>query len=111
MVIRADGGVEAEGKAIGTIHRDGRFVAADGKEVGRLQADGRISGGSMPELGGLTIDPDGIVKKDGQPVMTLGTDGVMSPVGGETKIRLVGPAAGRRAAVFVFLIASLPAAQ
>jgi len=54
----------------------------------------------------MTIAPDGVVMKAGQPLIAIDPAGVATPIGGEAMIRLDGPREGRRAAMFVFLVAS-----
>ena len=106
MVLYADGTVEFQGKAVATVHADGRLVDGAGKELARLAADGRIGGGAPEPLRAMTIGPDGVVARDGKPLIAIDEAGVATPIGGAAMIRLDGPPEGRRAPRFVFLVAS-----
>jgi hypothetical protein len=106
MVLGADGTVQFEGKTVGTVHADGRLVDPAGKELARLEPDGRIGGGAPEPLRAMTISPEGVVLKDGKPLITIDAAGVATPIGGQAMIRFEGPPEGRRAAMFAFLVAS-----
>ncbi|MBT8494600.1 MAG: hypothetical protein KJO07_16210 [Deltaproteobacteria bacterium] len=97
------GRVDADGQPIGTLHNDGRLVAASGSVIATLGKDGRVTNATGYVLDDVTIDGAGALTFQGR-TLTVRDDGTVS---GAEGLRVEVAPAGRRAAMFVLLVAAL----
>lgn len=108
--ITGDGNIEApeHQQPVATLRPTGEVFHPNGGLYLTLNSDGTLTGAHL-QLGALSdivIDERGNVAKGGQPLLAIGEDGDILR-GNEAVAHIEGPAEGRRAAMLVFLLASL----
>jgi hypothetical protein len=105
ITLRADGRIEGpDGKTKATLSTDGKLTgASSGKVVATIDASGKVTFGDAPT--DLVIDEDGTLHMGGE-VVKLGADGVLE--GDKSNTKIVVDPAGRRAALFVMFVLTMP---
>ncbi|MEM9692486.1 MAG: hypothetical protein AAGA56_08080 [Myxococcota bacterium] len=107
LVLKADGTIVHRGETIGRLESTGELTVTKTKDVFRLAADGTVTGpnGELP----MKIREDGSLTQDGEVLATIGDDGVIEPrKGGGKPLQIAGAAQGRRAAMFLTLLMTMP---
>lgn len=106
IVIKADGTIEAAGKAVLSVTVKGELLAPNGGLYATLKPDGSIEQAHIKGkfLDGLVITKTGLFKKNDKELVAISEDGTVS-VNGTGFIKLDGPPEGRQAAMFVLAIA------
>lgn len=107
--ITAMGAVRANGKRVGTVHGDGRFVDTQGNLVATLDADGRITRASGALLEEVVIDERGVLFMHGKRIQIRSDGGVAGAGVASLDLSIEVSASGRRAAMYVLLLAALSA--
>ena len=111
IFIKSDGTVETkiDGKTsrVARLRKTGELLHANGGLLVTLNLDGSISGAFVQSQGfdDLVIAPDGTTTQHGKLLMTISPTGEIVQ-DGQTVAQISGPVEGRRAAMFVFLLAS-----
>lgn len=104
------GDVKADGKVVAKLSADGKLTDANGKESAAIAADGKVTFAGETET--LVIAEDGTTSKNGEEFVKLGDGGAFT--GKMTKemsekVVYEGPPTARRAMMFVFFAAIMPA--
>lgn len=105
----ADGKVVFGGNHVATVRTDGTMVHPNGSTLAKLKKDGTLTElfNKNPILTKIVFDDGGTVSLEGgKQLAVVAEDGTVT-AGGQT-IKLEGPAGARRAAMFVFIIATMP---
>ncbi len=111
IFIKSDGTVETkiDGKTsrVATLRKTGELLHTNGGLLVTLNLDGSISGAFVQSQGfdDLIIAPDGTTTQGGKLLTTITATGEIIQAG-KTVAQISGPLDGRRAAMFVFLLAS-----
>ncbi len=109
ILIKADGTIEVAGNKVGTITAKGEMLHANGALLAKLKPDGTIEGGHLKteDFEGISVGEDGVLLKAGTPLMEITEDGTVT-ANGTGFFTLIGDVEGRRAAMFVIVIATMP---
>jgi hypothetical protein len=107
ITLREDGRIEGpDGKTKATLTTDGKLIgASSGKVVATIDTTGKVV---FPDGSEATIDEDGTIHLGGESVR-LSADGTIEGDKTGTKIMVSDPA-GRRAAMFVVFVLTMPKA-
>ena len=112
--ITSEGNIEAKGQSepVATLRPTGEVFHPNGGLYLTLNSDGSLTGAHLQlgELADIVIDDQGNVSKGGQPMLAIGEGGEILR-GTEPVAQIEGPPEGRRAAMLVFLLASLSSAE
>ena len=109
--MHANGRVEMEGLHLGTLHANGRFESAESHWVATLRSDGRVEIDLSPaDDAKIWIDMQGSLTVGGETVLIVSETGeIQGGYLGSARVRLEAPPEGRSQAVFILLVAPLPA--
>lgn len=110
LTLDASGDIKADGKVVAKVSANGKLIDANGKEGASIDATGKVTFAGEPET--LVIAEDGTTTKNGEEIVKIGDGGALT--GKMTKQmseKLVyeGPPTARRAMMFVYFAAIMPA--
>jgi len=106
--VSSDGTVRANGRSVGRVHGDGRFLDAKGGLVATLGENGRIVSGDGALLEDVSIAGDGTLTLKGRTIR-IEDDGAVSGLGARDQLSVQVSREGRRAAMYVLVLAALSA--
>lgn len=114
ITIRASGSIEDVNSPdpVAKLAPTGEVFHPNGGLLLTLNADGTLTGAHLQlgDLSDIVIDESGTVQRGGQPWLEIGEGGEILR-GNQAVAVIEGPAEGRRAAMLVFLLASLDAGR